>query len=520
MPRPIRSQAVYPVSVHLPARGLPQRRSAAARLRPAALALSIAAAFTSLPIASQNLPVHRADVAGSSAITQSGNRMTVTTTNARGTQHSAIDWQSFSIGAGNAVRFEQPGVASTSINRVVTNTPSQIFGNLSSNGKVVLVNQSGITVGAGAVVDTAGFTASVLGMSDADAAAGRLRFNADGLGQASGALQVQGTIVARGGDVVLIAPSVEVARTGVVEAPNGAAILAAGQSVEVTGRGLEGIRLTVQAPADQAVNLGTLRGDAVGIFAGRLRHSGLIQASGVSVEGGKVVLKAQDVAEVTGRIEARRVDAAGVASGGEVTVEARYAVMTGAVDVTGQRGGSVTVDAQAVLQASAIDASGVQSGGVVLLRGNDSVVQTQEAAIRADAQTGAGGVVVVQADPQGTVLSSASLSASGDSGGQVTVTGGTVRLQGAQIAADGEAQGGTIRVGGGKHGNDPLVPNSHDLFVNSASVLSASSRRRGAGGTVVLWSDGSTRFFGDIRARGAGFGSDGGWVELVDFTVR
>jgi filamentous hemagglutinin family protein len=514
MPRAIRSQAVYPVSVHLPARAPAQGRGTAARLRPAALALSIAAAFTSLPIASQNLPVHRADVAGSSAITQSGNRMTVTTTNARGTQHSAIDWQSFSIGAGNAVRFDQPGATSTSINRVVTNTPSQIFGNLSSNGKLVLVNQSGITVGAGAVVDTAGFTASVLGMSDGDAAAGRLRFNADGLGQATGALQVQGTIVARGGDVVLIAPNVEVARTGVVEAPNGAAILAAGQSVEVTGRGLEGIRLTVQAPSDQAVNLGTLRGDAVGIFAGRLRHSGLIQATGASMEGGKVVLKAQDIAEVTGRIEARRVDAAGAASGGDVAVEARYAVMTGAVDVTGQRGGAVTVDAQAVLQAGAIDASGVKSGGVVLLRGTDSVVQTQEAAIRADAQTGAGGVVVVQAGQDGSLLSSASLSASGDSGGHVTVTGGTVRLQGAQVMAEGQAQGGTVLVGGGRHGNDPLVPNSQDLFVNSTSVLSASSRRRGNGGTVVLWSDGSTRFFGDIHARGAGDGSDGGWVEV------
>ncbi|MBX3660456.1 MAG: filamentous hemagglutinin N-terminal domain-containing protein [Ramlibacter sp.] len=35
-----------------------------------------------------------------------------------------------------------------------------IFGTLSSNGKLVLVNPAGIAVGASATVDTAGFTAS------------------------------------------------------------------------------------------------------------------------------------------------------------------------------------------------------------------------------------------------------------------------------------------------------------------------------------------------------------------------
>jgi hypothetical protein len=48
----------------------------------------------------------------------------------------------------------------------------------------------------------------------------------------------------------------------------------------------------LQAPGDQAVNLGTLQGDAVGIFAGQLKHSGLIQASAASAGGGKVFLKA------------------------------------------------------------------------------------------------------------------------------------------------------------------------------------------------------------------------------------
>ena len=97
-----------------------------------------------------------------------------------GTNHSAIDWQSFSIPGGSTTHFQQPDAASLSINRVVGNNPSALFGTLSSNGRLVLVNPSGIAVGAGAVVDTAGFTASTLRMSDADARAGRLVFGGDG----------------------------------------------------------------------------------------------------------------------------------------------------------------------------------------------------------------------------------------------------------------------------------------------------------------------------------------------------
>lgn len=180
--------------------------------------------------------------------------------------------------------------------------PSAIFGTLSSNGRLVLVNPSGIAVAAGAVVDTAGFTASTLRISDADALAGRLVFGGDGLPGA--ALNMDGRILARSGDVVLIAPNVQVGSQALVQAPNGATLLAAGQKVELTGRGLEGIRLELQAPSDQAVNLGTLQGDAVGIFAGQLKHSGLIQATGVSAEGGKVVLRGLESADISGQVTA------------------------------------------------------------------------------------------------------------------------------------------------------------------------------------------------------------------------
>ncbi len=201
--------------------------------RPALLSLALASAFAAAGAIAQNLPTGAAAIHGqASVVLPAANRMVVTTQNGAGTGHSAINWQSFSISAGSSMRFDQPNAASLSINRVVTNTPSAIFGNLSSNGRLVLVNQSGITVGAGAVIDTAGFTASALRMTDADALAGRLRFGdaSASMGGAAG-ITVDGRITARDGDVVLVAPQIGVGASALLQAPNGSTILAAGQLV-------------------------------------------------------------------------------------------------------------------------------------------------------------------------------------------------------------------------------------------------------------------------------------------------
>jgi filamentous hemagglutinin family protein len=219
---------------------------------------------------------------------QLGKSLLVTTTDCAGTQRSVIDWRSFSVPAGSVTHFLQPGADSTSINRVLGNKPSEILGTLSSNGRLVLVNPSGIAVGPGATVDTAAFTASALALSDADALAGRMRFSAE---RRHPGVDVQGQVLARSGDVVLLGTDVNVGKDALVQAPNGAVLLAAGQTLELTGRGLEGIVLQVTSPADRAVNLGRLEGDAVGLFASQLRHTGVIAADQVVLAGDKVRLE-------------------------------------------------------------------------------------------------------------------------------------------------------------------------------------------------------------------------------------
>jgi filamentous hemagglutinin family protein len=379
---------------------------------PNALAFCVALAWGGMAGNAMANPEGGVVIAGQASMVTNGNQLLVTTQNAVGTNHSAINWQSFSIPAGSSTYFQQPSAASTVINQVVTSAPSLIFGTLGSNGNLVLVNQSGITVGAGAVVDTAGFTASALRMSDADARAGVLNF---GDGNASdGTVSVQGSVLARSGDVVLIGAHVETGKDALIQAPNGSTLLAAGQKIGITGRGLEGISLEVQAPADSAVNLGTLQGDAVGIFASTLRHSGTIQARAVSSEGGKVILKGVSALDIDGTVKS---------------------------DALGQRGGTILASAQHVKLGSTalLDASGVLGGGEVLVGGgyqghdarvaNAQTTQVESGAqLRADAITqGNGGTVVVWAD--GATRFAGATSAQGGSAGG---NGGIAEVSGKQ----------------------------------------------------------------------------------------
>ncbi|WP_395667579.1 filamentous hemagglutinin N-terminal domain-containing protein [Rhodoferax sp.] len=413
-------------------------------LRLCALAVACVWGAASLPAVAN--PTGAVVVHGQATQTTNGNQLTVVTQNGAGTKHSAIDWQSFSIPKGSSTYFQQPDANSTVINRVVTNTPSLLFGNLGSNGHVVLVNHTGVTVGAGATVDAAGFTASALHMSDADALAGRLRF---GSATASGGnVSVQGSVLARSGDVVLIGRQVATGADALVRSPNGSTVLAAGQQVELTGRGLEGISMLVQAPTDSALNLGTLQGDAVGVFAGTLKTTGSVAATAVSTEGGKVVLKAADRAEVGGSVSGL-----GLAGrGGQVHVTAdKVAVLGDAlIDVSGERGGG-----------EALIGGGYKGQDARLANARRTSVQAG-ANIRADALgSGNGGTVVVWSDQATQFMGAVSAR-----GGLLGGNGGLAEVSGKQfLDFQGKAD---LRAPAGKTGTLLLDPT--DLLISNEFI--------------------------------------------------
>ncbi len=472
-------------------------------LHPAMLSLAMAAAFAAQAAIGQTLPTGGVAIHGQASFASpSPQQLVVTTQNGPGSGHSAINWQSFSISAGSSARINQPDAASLSINRVVTNKPSAIFGSLSSNGRLVLVNPSGITVGAGAVVDTAGFTASALRMSDADALAGRLRFGdaVTTMGGAAG-ITVQGRITARDGDIVLLAPQLTVGSSALLQASNGSTILAAGQQVEITGRGLEGITMLVQARDNEARNLGRLEGDAVGIFAGTLRHSGEIQATTATLDGGRVVLRAVGDASLEGS--------------GSVTATGRHG---GQIDVFGER---VVLTGQAQ-----VDASGSEGGGGIRVGGdfqgkNPDVPNAQrsyigrDVVLRADASdSGNGGRIIVWSDDQtrayGTI--SARGGAQGGDGGFVEVSG----KHGLAFDASVDTRAANGRTGIllldpdfiDIQATGPAILSDVDQFLDggSASLIIAASTINAAGANVVLQANNDITFSAPISMANAGVG--------------
>jgi filamentous hemagglutinin family protein len=151
-------------------------------------------------------------VAGQVSTVTSGNQLLVT--NSPG---SIINWQSFSIMPGELTRFIQQSSASSVLNRITGQNPSQILGALQSNGKVFLINPNGVVFGAGAQVNVNGLVASSLDLSNADFLSGKLKFS--GATTAGSVTNSGGITTPSGGQVYLIAPNVT--NNGLITSPSG-----------------------------------------------------------------------------------------------------------------------------------------------------------------------------------------------------------------------------------------------------------------------------------------------------------
>src|SRR3546814_2919381 len=119
----------------------------------------------------------------------------------QGSQNAIINWETFSISDGYTVNFNQPGVTSIAINRVLGDSASNIFGNLNSNGNVFLINTNGVLFGATARVNVGGLVASALDldMESVDFDNGVFVFSAAG-----GAVVNKGGCVAGSGSTVQV----------------------------------------------------------------------------------------------------------------------------------------------------------------------------------------------------------------------------------------------------------------------------------------------------------------------------
>ncbi len=434
-------------------------------------------------LTASELPTGASILAGGASIDVTGNLMTVT----QGTDRSIINWNSFSVGAGNAVNFVQPGVTSAILNRVTGTTSSTITGNVTGNGQVVLVNPNGIAItSTGTVNIGGGFIASTLDIANEDFLNGRLNFAGNG---ASKSVSNEGIIsIGRGGYAALLGGTVR--NDGLIAAPMGKIGLGAGE------------RVTLDLAGDgfMQVSLPTAEGQE--------GDGALIENSGtLSADGGTVVMSA-----ATAREAARKaVNMSGVAEARTVSGK------SGAIIIGGGDGGNVEVSGK--LNASA--ASG--KGGKVAVSGKN--VSLKGAKVNASGASGGGSVKVTAAAGAdgGTALigtgTSVDATSTGGTGGTVIVTGQLVWAEGGSLIDASGATGGTVLVGGDYQGGktaannfvSETVSNATRTYLAEGAVIQADGTA-GAGGKVVLWSDDTTIFAGAISARAAG-AATGGLIE-------
>ena len=313
--------------------------------------------------AANTLPTGYNVNSGNVAVSTSGANMTIKQT----TDKASVNWQSFSIGSAASVNIQQNSASSVLLNRVVGNDPSQIFGKLTANGQVILINPNGIVFGKGGSVTASAFTASTFGLSDQDFAKGKYNYTRNG--SIAGVTVEDGTTIsttAPAGYVALIGASVD--NQGTISTKQGTVVLAAGESVALPTAMTDNIsvplsgkvRLELQPSTINAMvsNSGTITTDsgqvlmqaaAVSDAVASITHTGTIDTTGE--QGGAVTLQADHgIIKATGTIKASSKNAKN--KGGDIIIgrDEVPGVLAASADVSGanleSQGGFVETSGQ------------------------------------------------------------------------------------------------------------------------------------------------------------------------------
>jgi filamentous hemagglutinin family protein len=303
------------------------------------------------------LPTGGTVQAGSATINQpSSQQMTIQQT----TEKAIIDWQGFGIGSAEQVDFQlsQGGVT---LNRVTGNDVSNIFGKLTSNGDLWLINPNGILFGANAQVDVHGLLATTSDISNTDFLNSNYNFGIPS--SLSSTVVNQGSITAaEGGLVALVAPGVQ--NMGIITARLGKVSLASGKTFTVDLYGDQLINLGVDSQvmgqvtgmdgevlSSLVTNSGSVFADggvvrldvnaAQGIVDRVINMDGVIQAHSVSEQNGTIILSGGDAGEVsvTGTLDASGYDEGETGGTVHVLGDVLNFSGNGLIDVSGDLGG-------------------------------------------------------------------------------------------------------------------------------------------------------------------------------------
>jgi len=348
-------------------------------------------------------------------------------------QRDVIRWQEFSIGSGETVRFVQPGADSVILNRVVGGNSSEIFGSLVANGRIFLINPSGIVFGAGSQVNVGSLVASTL----------NLKGNGNGNGQMpgqtiefetganAGGILNAGSITAK--DIVFLAPSIT----------NSGNLTAGLQQQHQAGSGV-----SVNLIAAKEVTVNTSGSDLV-VQAVEGHNNALIQQLGqVLAEGGRIIL----LANASNNGDPSVINTVGVNQASRISIEGDLIQLTGSLNV-GNPQGTVDVIAGEVGQMHNGQSAALLSDGGLNINSRGGLSLN-------NAGNDFTGSVDLTATGSVAVHDSNNLQVSVDSGGEATLSAQKLAIR--SLASDGL----TVNASG-------RIEQTGPVQVNGSTVLNA-----------------------------------------------
>ena len=422
-------------------------------------------------------PVGEQVAAGSATFQRVGNSLTIQ----QGTDRAVINWNQFSIAAGETTKFVMPSASSAALNRVLSGNPSAIYGSLQANGHLFLINPAGILVGPGGTINAASFIASTHDVSnEAFMHGGDLGF----LGDSAASILNQGKIEATSGDVFLIAQHVE--NEGQIMARDGTVGMVSGTQVSLQSVGTQHFKVRLAEVPDET----KVKKDKEGVAD--VVNEGVIEA-------------ANAVLAATGNVGSLAIN-----NSGQVRATGVRPNADGSVTLTGGEGDVLNSGVVAALRKNI---EGKEVGGDVRIAARN-VTAEPSSLITASGAAGGGNVKIQSKE---TTLMAGRVEATGygdrSKGGRVELLGKNVALRAGEVNADGGAKGGTVLVGGDYLGLNPEVPNAKAAVITPDARISANATVNGDGGKVIVWSDEYTGFFGGITALGGPEGGNGGFIE-------
>lgn len=307
----------------------------------------------------------------------------------RNSVDAIINWKQFNINQNEMVQFLQESNNSAVFNRVTSDQISQLKGILDSNGQVFLINPNGITIGKDAIINTNGFTASTLDISNENIKAHNFTLEQT-KDKALAEIVNHGLItVGKDGSVNLIGGKVK--NEGVISVNGGSISLLAGQKITISDIINPTITYSIAAPENEAVNLGDIfaKGGNINVRAANIRNQGKLSADSVSKDkSGNIILSAKEgEAEIGGVISAQNQQAKGgklMITGDKVTLK------TGAViDLSGKEGGETYLGGDergegkngiqlakktSLEKGSTINVSGKEKGGRAIVWGDIALI--------------------------------------------------------------------------------------------------------------------------------------------------